>query len=86
LAQRVDVLFVVGSHGSANTRKLAETCCATGVRTHSIESAGEIEDSWFHEGERLGVTAGASTPDDVIQDVVRRLERGAAASGTGRST
>jgi 4-hydroxy-3-methylbut-2-enyl diphosphate reductase len=74
LAQRVDVLFVVGSRGSANTRKLAETCCATGVRTHSIESADEILDSWFHEGERLGVTAGASTPDDVIEAVVRRLE------------
>ena len=73
LAQRVDVLFVVGSRGSANTRKLAETCCATNVRTHSIESADEIEDSWFHEGERLGVTAGASTPDDVIEAVVRRL-------------
>jgi 4-hydroxy-3-methylbut-2-enyl diphosphate reductase len=76
LAQRVDVLFVVGSRGSANTRKLAETCCATGVRTHSIESADEIEDFWFHEGERVGVTAGASTPDDVIEAVVRRLERG----------
>jgi len=74
LAQRVDVLLVVGSRGSANTRKLAETCCATGVRTHSIESADEIEDSWFHEGERLGLTAGASTPDDVIEAVVRRLE------------
>jgi 4-hydroxy-3-methylbut-2-enyl diphosphate reductase len=73
LAQRVDVLFVVGSRGSANTRKLAETCCATNVRTHSIELADEIEDSWFHEGERLGVTAGASTPDDVIEAVVRRL-------------
>jgi 4-hydroxy-3-methylbut-2-enyl diphosphate reductase len=76
LAQRVDVLFVVGSRGSANTRKLAETCCASGVRTHSIESADEIENSWFHEGQRLGVTAGASTPDDVIEAVVRRLEAG----------
>jgi len=76
LAKSVDALFVVGSRGSANTRKLAETCRATGVRTHSIESADEIEDSWFGEEERLGVTAGASTPDDVIEAVVRRLEGG----------
>ena len=81
LAQRVDVLFVVGSRGSANTRKLAETCCATGVRTHSIESADEIEGSWFREGERLGVTAGASTPDEVIEEVVRRLEGGKSTDG-----
>jgi 4-hydroxy-3-methylbut-2-enyl diphosphate reductase len=81
LAKSVDVLFVVGSRGSANTRKLAETCCTTGVRTHSIESADEIEDSWFREGERLGVTAGASTPDEVIEEVVRRLEGGKSTDG-----
>jgi len=85
LARDVDVLFVVGSRDSANTRKLAETCAATGVRTHSIESADEIEDTWFGEGKRLGVTAGASTPDDAIRDVVRRLERGATAGETGGS-
>jgi (E)-4-hydroxy-3-methyl-but-2-enyl pyrophosphate reductase len=85
LARDVDVLFVVGSRDSANTRKLAETCQATGVRTYSIESADEIEDSWFGEGKRLGVTAGASTPDDVIRDVVRRLERGATTRGAGGS-
>jgi (E)-4-hydroxy-3-methyl-but-2-enyl pyrophosphate reductase len=76
LAGKVDVLFVVGSRDSANTRKLAETCEATGVETHSIESADEIEDSWLEARRRLGVTAGASTPDDVIRDVVRRLEGG----------
>jgi len=85
LARDVDVLFVVGSRDSANTRKLAETCQATGVRTHSIESADEIEDSWMREGKRLGVTAGASTPDDVIRDVVRRLESGATTKSRGGS-
>jgi len=75
LARGVDVLYVVGSRASANTRKLAETCEATGVRTHWIETADEIAASWSTEGRRLGVTAGASTPDDVIRDVIRRLER-----------
>jgi 4-hydroxy-3-methylbut-2-enyl diphosphate reductase len=86
LAREVDVLFVVGSRESANTRRLAEVCRTTGVPTYAIQAAGEIEDAWLHEDERVGVTAGASTPDDVIQDVVRRLERGAAGSGAERST
>ncbi len=77
LAQSVDVLVVVGSHESANTRRLAEACRATGVRTYAIQSSREIEDSWLQEGRRIGVTAGASTPDDVIRDVMRRLEHGA---------
>ncbi|MEA3239780.1 MAG: 4-hydroxy-3-methylbut-2-enyl diphosphate reductase [Candidatus Bipolaricaulota bacterium] len=73
LAKKVDVILVVGSRSSANTRKLADTCNATGVSTHHIESSDEIEDSWFAGCSRCGVTAGASTPDEVIEDVVCRL-------------
>jgi len=73
LAKKVDVILVVGSRSSANTRKLAETCSATGVPTHHIESAQEIEEKWLSGCQRCGVTAGASTPDEVIEDVMRRL-------------
>ena len=83
LAEAVDVLFVVGSRTSANTRKLVETCRATGVPTYHIESADEIEDDWFHGCDRVGVTAGASTPDAVIEEVVERLERSGERSRTG---
>jgi len=75
LADEVDVLIVVGSRTSANTRKLTETCRATGVSTHHIESGDEVEDSWLRKGTRFGVTAGASTPDEVIENVVQRLQR-----------
>ncbi len=75
LAEAVDVLFVVGSRTSANTRKLVETCRATDVPTYHIESADEIEVEWSAGRERVGVTAGASTPDAVIEEVVERLER-----------
>jgi (E)-4-hydroxy-3-methyl-but-2-enyl pyrophosphate reductase len=75
LARSVDVLIVVGSRTSANTRKLAETCEATGVPTHHIESEDEIEEEWITDRNHVGVTAGASTPDDVVDDVVRRLEQ-----------
>lgn len=73
LAKKVDVILVVGSRSSANTRKLADTCNATGVSTHHIESATEIREDWFTGSSRCGVTAGASTPDEVIEDVVCRL-------------
>jgi len=74
LADAVDALIVVGSRTSANTRKLAETCRETRVPTYHIESADEIDDQWLLETARFGVTAGASTPDHVINAVVRRLE------------
>ncbi len=74
LARSVEALIVVGSRTSANTRKLAETCREAGIRTYHIESADEIDSSWLADTSRFGVTAGASTPDNVINAVVRRLE------------
>lgn len=74
LARRVEALVVVGSRNSANTRKLAEVARLTGRPTFHIERAEEIEATWFHGLSRVGVTAGASTPDDLVAEVVRRLE------------
>ncbi|RLE37164.1 4-hydroxy-3-methylbut-2-enyl diphosphate reductase [Candidatus Acetothermia bacterium] len=73
LAAKVDLLIVVGSRFSANTRKLAETCRGTGVPTYHIEFADEIDPGWLSGIGRVGVTAGASTPDSVIEAVVHRL-------------
>ncbi len=74
LAEQVDALIVVGSRSSANTRKLTETCRETGVPTYHIESAREIVPEWLVGKERFGVTAGASTPDNVVEEVIRRLQ------------
>jgi len=73
LAHRVDVMIVVGGLHSANTRRLAETC-ATVVETHHIETASELNRTWFDGKTRVGLTAGASTPDSVIDEVASRLE------------
>lgn len=74
LAKRVDLMLVVGGHDSANTHRLAEICTATGVDTHLIERAVEIDPLWLRDRHRIGVTAGASTPDQAVEEVMARLE------------
>jgi 4-hydroxy-3-methylbut-2-enyl diphosphate reductase len=74
LAQQVDLMIVVGGRESANTRHLAEVARERGVETFHVESAAEIDGAWLAGHDRVGVAAGASTPDAVIDDVVARLE------------
>jgi 4-hydroxy-3-methylbut-2-enyl diphosphate reductase len=74
LARRVDLMIVIGGHDSANTRHLAELCREEGTQTHHIETAEEIQAQWLAGRERVGVTAGASTPDSAVDEVVARLE------------
>ena len=74
LAAECDLLVVVGARNSANTRKLAQTCVSTGVETQHIERAQEIQSAWLEGKGAVGVTAGASTPDQSIDEVVARLE------------
>lgn len=75
LAGQVDAIVVIGGRNSANTTHLAEICAAECPRTHHIESAAELDPAWFAGCTSVGVTAGASTPDDQIDEVVQRLER-----------
>ena len=83
LASEVDLMLVVGGKASANTRHLLEVCQGEGVAAYHIESAGEIEPSWFDGVERVGITAGASTPDSAVEAVVARIQQiaGAAVGG-----
>ncbi len=74
LTNRVNLMIVVGGRNSANTRCITEVCSSTGVETHRIERAAEIEESWLKERFRIGVTSGTSTPDEVTQEVVQKLE------------
>lgn len=73
LAAEVDLMVVVGGRESANTRHLAEVARERGVETYHVESADEIDAAWLAGHENVGVAAGASTPDYVIDEVVRRL-------------
>jgi len=74
LAGQVDAMVVIGGRNSSNTTRLAEICAAGCARSFHIESADEIDPSWFDGCETVGVTAGASTPEDQINAVTARLE------------
>jgi 4-hydroxy-3-methylbut-2-enyl diphosphate reductase len=74
LARNVDVMIVVGGHNSANTSRLASLCKSSGVPTYHIETADELDKSWFKGMKTVGVTAGASTPEWIIDEVISKLE------------
>jgi 4-hydroxy-3-methylbut-2-enyl diphosphate reductase len=73
LAPEVEAMVIIGGRQSANTAQLAEVCRKVNPRVYQVESAGEIEEGWFAGILRVGVSAGASTPDEVIAEVVERL-------------
>ena len=79
IAAQVDLMFVVGGRNSANTSKLAEICRQQGATTRHIEVAEEIDPADLENVNRIGITAGASTPDGRIASVIERLEEVAAA-------
>lgn len=74
LARRVDVMFVLGGRNSANTARLAQLCEAAGVPTFHLETVAELTTQMTTGKQTAGVTAGASTPDWIIREFVKRLE------------
>jgi 4-hydroxy-3-methylbut-2-enyl diphosphate reductase len=74
LAETTDVMIVVGGRNSANTRRLHEICAATGTPTYHVETADEVNAAWVRGVGGAGVTAGASTPDWIVDEVVERLQ------------
>lgn len=74
LARGVDVMVVVGGRNSANTARLVEICRRAGAETHHVETAAELTADWFDGVGAVGVTAGTSTPDWVIDEVVGKLK------------
>jgi len=76
MAKDIDILLVIGDRKSNNTKKLFEVGMAGGIKTYQIESAKEIKAEWLRGKVKIGITAGASTPDILIkqvEDKVRKL-------------
>ena len=80
LAARADVVLVLGSQNSSNSRRLAEIAAAMGVPSHLIDGVAEIQPSWFEGVETVLITAGASAPENVVQECVDYLQASHGAS------
>lgn len=73
IAQKVDIMIVVGGKNSANTTQLTKLCKSLAVPTYHIETPSEMKQEWLKGVKRLGITAGASTPEWIIKDVKENL-------------
>lgn len=73
LAQDVDLMLVIGDQNSSNTKTLTEECLKTGVKTWQIQSAADINREKLAGVNKVGITAGASTPDWIIKEVLDRM-------------
>jgi 4-hydroxy-3-methylbut-2-enyl diphosphate reductase len=75
LPARNDVVIIIGSRESANTRRLFEISRDINPRSYRIESAGQIKPRWFRKARSIGITAGASTPESVTRSVIGRIRK-----------
>jgi 4-hydroxy-3-methylbut-2-enyl diphosphate reductase len=82
LARQCDVVIVIGGANSNNTRELVNTCRRHCSRVHHVQSATDLRPEWFNGAGTVGLTAGTSTPDPVIDGVEHRIRELAAALST----
>ena len=74
IARQVDLMLVIGGFNSANTTRLAQICRDIQPQTKHIETADQVESGWFSGVEKVGLTAGASTPRWLIDEVLARVK------------
>ncbi len=75
LATQVDLVLVLGSQNSSNSRRLQEIARTLGPHAHLIDGVAEIRPEWFNEVDSVLITAGASAPEDVVQECIEYLQR-----------
>ncbi|MCL2075932.1 MAG: 4-hydroxy-3-methylbut-2-enyl diphosphate reductase [Betaproteobacteria bacterium] len=75
LAAACDLALVVGSPNSSNSRRLCEVAASLGMEAYLVDSADEIQDEWLWGKARVGVSAGASAPEKLVEEVIERLDR-----------
>lgn len=74
LAEQVDVVLVIGSPNSSNSNRLRELAERCGARAYLLDDASTLQDAWFQDADVIGVTAGASAPESLVQGVVSALQ------------
>jgi 4-hydroxy-3-methylbut-2-enyl diphosphate reductase len=75
LAAQVDLVLVLGSQNSSNSRRLTEIANSLGIPSYLIDGVSEIHDDWFRDVQTVLITAGASAPEQVVQECVEYLQR-----------
>lgn len=75
MAREADVVVVVGGRSSNNTRELVQTCARYCDRVHHVQTEADVRREWFHDADVVGLTAGTSTPDEVIDRVEARIRQ-----------
>ena len=75
LSKEVDFVLVVGAQNSSNSMRLLEVAETTGVKARRIESAAELDPKWLEEVRNVGITAGASAPEDIVQGIVAEISK-----------
>jgi len=75
LSKEVDLVLVVGAQNSSNSVRLLEVAETTGVKARRIESASELDPEWLEEVRNVGITAGASAPEDIVQGIVAEISK-----------
>lgn len=73
LAKEVDILLVIGGKNSSNTKKLYDISKTINEKTYLIESEKELEKNWFNGCEKIGITAGASTPEEIVINIENKI-------------
>ena len=74
LSERCDVMLIIGSFTSANSKRLHQLALERNKKSYQVTCADEIESEWFNNAEIVGISAGASTPDSIIQDVIQHIK------------
>jgi 4-hydroxy-3-methylbut-2-enyl diphosphate reductase len=74
LASECDLVLVVGSPNSSNSNRLSELAARMGAQAHLIDSAEDIDPAWLENKKKIGITAGASAPEVLVQQVIERLQ------------
>ena len=75
LSKEVDLVLVVGAQNSSNSVRLLEVAETTGVKARRIESAAELDPEWLKDVRNVGITAGASAPEDIVQGIVAEISK-----------
>ena len=73
LAEQVDLMIVIGGYNSSNTKKLVQVCNEKNIEAHHIESFSQLEKNWIYDKKHVGITAGTSTPEHVINETHKAI-------------